>query len=599
MTPVRALGLCVILGLMVTGHPAHAGRGRVTYATEHWAFLDQGRADGLVDGRRVALVRHGHRVGRCRVEHVAEHHAACAMRGARSGDLAVFRGRAPRPQREALGKPPAPVSRAVARHFARLRIARVPFRGTFGAGNLTGMALAVDVQHQSWVGLAATATRYHRESVEISLAGIPIWNGFTASADATVAWWPDRPSNTRYRPDTPLQLFVWQTAVTRRAPGGLTLSAGRFVPWHTPGLTLLDGVQAGWAPASGTAEVGLYAGTLPDIMTLAPSTSQWTTGAYFSQRLGTNQAFRFSYEGRLAFTHYANDPARVETEVVTSTDIGSAVSADLDLRLALVGQTQPAPGVDAFRGSVTVRPADGISVRAGYRYLSPFAADADALFAWNVPGSRHLSASVSWALSPDLTLGVDGDGAWILDQVSTTRADIGPSVDFPHLFGEHGGVSLGVREGFGWTGGPVAWAQAILVAPPGLPPDAPRRLHVHHLRGARGRSAPGGRALRERGLRPHPDPLGAARPGRARGVRDRGDHRERRDHRALLGPAARPGRRAARRSGGPAVRRSHGWSAGRSRRRGRGRRGGPGALGGAADPAGRRAWHGRCTAPRP
>ena len=61
----------------------------------------------------------------------------------------------------------------------------------------------------------------------------------------------------------------------------------------------------------------------------------------------------------------------------------------------------------------------------------------------------------------DDIIGVDADGTWIFDAAGTAHGDVGPTLDLPHLFGEQGGVSLGVREGFGWTGGPIAFAQAL------------------------------------------------------------------------------------------------------------------------------------------
>lgn len=463
------VGFAALLALAVAAgaSPAWAaGRGSVSYVTSRWAFLDRGSADGLTAGSRVSLYRHGHHVASCHIRHLAAHHAACAVKGAHPGDSFRIHGRAPAPK-VVRGKPPARVPRGAARLVARHRLSKVTFHGSLGTSvRLEAIRLHAAIRHDSWIALTGSPS-YGREQIELSARGIPIAFGFSASVEATLLAWTGRPAQMRYRPDTTLDLFVWETAVERRAPGGLVVSVGRFSPWHAPGIYLLDGAQVGWAPGDGTTEIGVYAGALPNAVTLAPSTAECSMGAYATQRFHLGDAFQLHYDARVGLTRYAADPGRFEGELVAGTDIGSALSADVDIRMAFAGKIT-GPLIDALRAGITWRLGQSFQVRAGYRGLSSFAADPDGVLPAAAPASDHADGSIRWQPSENVDIGVSGDVARFQVNGTPVRADVGPELSLPHLFGRLGGVSLGVLEGFGWEGGPNAWVSALVSPTPAL-----------------------------------------------------------------------------------------------------------------------------------
>jgi hypothetical protein len=102
--------------------------------------------------------------------------------------------------------------------------------------------------------------------------------GLGAAARASAVAWPARPDRARFRPDTSASFYLWDATLSYRDHAGPVASVGRVRPWHTPGLVVLDGLQAGFA-TSGESEAGFYAGSLPDLVTSAPS-HRYTTGLY-------------------------------------------------------------------------------------------------------------------------------------------------------------------------------------------------------------------------------------------------------------------------------------------------------------------------------
>jgi hypothetical protein len=66
------------------------GTGAVVYATARRAYLDVGAADGLGQGVEVVARRGGAEAGRCTVDVVGDHHAACPSAALRPGDTLTF-----------------------------------------------------------------------------------------------------------------------------------------------------------------------------------------------------------------------------------------------------------------------------------------------------------------------------------------------------------------------------------------------------------------------------------------------------------------------------------------------------------------------------
>src|SRR5207302_8342619 len=96
------------------------GSGTVTFASADRAYLDKGKAEGVVPGQTLELLgSHGRAV--CRVEAVGLHVATCAAPNAQGGDRFAFKPA--RAEAAPPTLPPLPAAKELARRRAALQAA--------------------------------------------------------------------------------------------------------------------------------------------------------------------------------------------------------------------------------------------------------------------------------------------------------------------------------------------------------------------------------------------------------------------------------------------------------------------------------------------
>lgn len=443
-----------------------AGKGgRVTYVTANTAYLDVGAADGLAAGTVLELSRRKGKPGSCEVTVVAAHQAACKSDRAAVGDrftlktppaaaeaVVAARDALPDPavvatRRQALDGAPAPrVS------YQKPRRALGPAWGTRGY---------VGVKQQAWATLGkddATTTR------TVLSGGARVDLGFLSGLAATgaVRLVADelQPASTRFRPQDPAELYLWEAAlVLDDGRGPLVARAGRFLPRKAPGATTLDGAQASLRLLGGSLEVGAYGGTVPDLITLMPSLDRLTGGVTLAFDTPLGKDLLLLPRARVALVSSPDFQAmRAETEAQTQLLWGSFLAAGASVRAGLDARSA-APSFDAARVDLELRPDASLRMGGGYRYLAPLAQDFDAGSA--VPealGAHHGQGSLSWSTTEWLVVGAQGGLAADVEW-GMVRGWAGPELRLPRLFGELGGIGVGYAEELGAFAGRNGWAQ--------------------------------------------------------------------------------------------------------------------------------------------
>ncbi|MBI5549395.1 MAG: hypothetical protein HY901_36375 [Deltaproteobacteria bacterium] len=471
MAPSQATSLALLMLLGAIGLPllaraaaANGGGGQVVSSSGTRAYLDRGAADGLAPGQSITLRRQGEVAGRCEVEEVAEHFARCRGAGLRPGDRFQLSWAGPPVAASAPGgvlvPDPAEVVQARRTALEAAPVPKVAFTGVSARGAPAGAQLHAEAAytHSSWV--SADSSGFHGERVDAALRGLELGKGFRVWTDLTAVQWISRPDTTRYRPGASTQLFVRELSIAWREQGvPFTFAAGRVRPWHVPGVMLFDGAQAAWRTRSGSAEVGVFGGELPDVRTLAPQEA-WLAGGYWSvQRLGgVGEAMRvLRHEARVSVVDGVDLPRRLEAETLLQVALWHSLDVGADARIGW--DEQRGFGLDAARADLGVRPADSLRISGGYRYdgiRNPELAAVD--FQYRGSG-HHADLSASWDVTRQITLGASGGWAEDVEQ-DLSRGFIGPQLGFPRLFGDVGGLSLGYAEEIGWASGRTGWLQA-------------------------------------------------------------------------------------------------------------------------------------------
>ncbi|MHB8876572.1 MAG: hypothetical protein ACYC8T_22995 [Myxococcaceae bacterium] len=437
------------------------GVAQVTYVTPTRVYLDRGASDGLSPGQSLKLTRQGRAAGSCEVEWLSAHSASCAGEGLRVADRAALERLSPERPRPALPLVPAD-------ELARRRQVvqgtggrKVEFKGT-DLGNPAGGALVqAALSHGAWASSSSASGPFQQERVDLGLRGASVFGGARAWADLSVIAWGRRPPGARAFAGTPAQLTVREAEISLREEArSFAFAAGRTNPRFTPGLLVLDGVQGGWKGRA--TEGGLYAGAIPDAVTLAPSLSRFTAGGYFTHRVVLQDGL-FQPEARVAFLSTPGG-GRLEAEVAAHGWVGKAVDAHVQALFAAAagGGAPGAPGLlEALRLDATLR-GERLKVQGGVRYDWSDAREVMPLGAgsFGMHGLRA-DATASYELSTALSLGVQGGVAGDFD-TGQWREYAGPELSFPTLLGERGALSLGYQEELGWTGGRSAYLQAAV-----------------------------------------------------------------------------------------------------------------------------------------
>ncbi|MBZ4418599.1 hypothetical protein [Myxococcus sp. RHSTA-1-4] len=474
VTPVRAQPADVeAASAAVTEQPSPRARasrdaaptwGSVTYVSSERVYLDRGRDEGLEKDAELVLSRRGRPAGKCRIEWVADHHAACQGKGLREGD------RFDLPKREAsatVAARPLPASTTeLTRRRALLESSTQPLveyaSGRTGSSRRPAVQVALD--HTSWA--SNTGGDFHQERLDVALRGFPLGAGFRVWLDASARAWASRPEDFRSPSRTVARLYVREGEVTRREAGEhLALAVGRVWPWYVPGVAMFDGAQLGWRSTDGDFEVGAFGGGVPDAATLTPSFRRMTAGAYVAGQhvAAEGSALRMlHHEARVSFMSAPEYGERFEAEGRVRAWLGRSADVGAWVRLGL-GDAMAPGGVDAARLDVEVRPSQAWRLSGGARYTGTMALDVPPPLGELTLSSRtvHGDATALWQPAPWLSAGLTG--LLVRDiETALSRQLVGPEVGLPRLFGDAGGVSLGYQEELGWMRGRSAHVQALV-----------------------------------------------------------------------------------------------------------------------------------------
>ncbi len=439
------------------------GTGAVLYVTATRAYLDAGEADGLAPGAVLELRRGGAVTGRCTVETLADHSAVCTGAGIRVGDTFRFAAAVEPPEPKTLPPPPDDAELARRRAVAEAApYAQVEFHpqaqgtGVAAAAGAARRTADVAVTYASWNPSGAGSSNAARLDVVIRDAEVA--DGVTLDVDARAERWFNREAP-RFRPGSDTWLYLWQAQVTARRWEGLSLAAGRVMPWDIPGATVFDGAQAGWRLRSG--EVGVFGGLVPEPDTTAPTSQRYTGGGYWLLRRTLEGGGVVTQEGRVAVVHSPELGSRGEASLAVRAFV-KAFDVSAEAQLGAGGKKTAPAYVDGGRVDVGAHPVAGLSLGGSYRYaglLWPQSFDPPA-----VPGRGHAAdAYAAWDLVTWLRLGATAGLSKDLES-KLDRQWVGPEVTFPRLLGSRGGLALSYLQEVGWLEGESAWATLTLRA---------------------------------------------------------------------------------------------------------------------------------------
>jgi hypothetical protein len=468
----------LLLGLLCStaaGAVVHSvGAGQVRYVGGGAAFLDRGTRDGIVAGAKVAVSRRGRQVAECVVDAVADHSAQCLFAAgrampARPGDVVRFERVDPVDD----PRPPPPTrvpdaeldaARAVVLQAALPPVAYAASRRR--AGVAVASRATASVGARAWTTLGGTDTTYVRPWLDAGVRrALPLVAGSYVSSSIRVVGDAVASARDRFRPASPAEIYVWDAAVGIAAGAGpLVATLGRFRPTKAPGATIIDGALVGFAGFGGALEIGAYAGTIPDLVSLAPSGDRITTGAYFGLDAAPTRALMLLPRLRVGLLSSGDFlRTRVEAEAQMQALWANVLSLGASLRLAMPGDTAT-PTLDGARIDVEATPLSGVRARVGWRALGSYDGELDAGVVVDgtvvppIRGAQHGDAGVWWTAAPWIVLGGTG-GVAVDAATSSVRGFVGPEVALPVLFGDVGGVAVGAQEEPGTMWGRSAWLQ--------------------------------------------------------------------------------------------------------------------------------------------
>ena len=442
-----------------------AATGQVRFVTAKRIYLDRGAADGVRGGDKVSFSRQGRAVGGCVIDEVGAHDAVCRGRGIAIGDLFAV----PNRPVAAAAPPPAPLPAPESSETVERRAAALAASPHDKVDFVPQARAAYVATGSADIGVAVYATRpgspqYVGETLDVALNHVPIGSSSFRFDTAFSVVRMQTTSPPRF-PASGTEFYLWDAEISRREIDSRTvLAVGRIWPWHTPGLPILDGAQIGRRNELGTVEGGVYAGLLPETLTLAPTFDAWTTGVYgaLSQPGTRDDTIRMAAEeARIALRHSPTVGWVREAQGQATIELaGGGVAASGCLRDAPEVDRQPV--LELANGEAWLRSASwGARVQARYLGVAP---ELEPLLRDELPrvlGGLHGSAGLTWDPGRAVGIALSGDAhhqqAGNLDEVNA-----GLDLHLPRLFGESGGLWLGAAVGQGWMESRSAYAQVIL-----------------------------------------------------------------------------------------------------------------------------------------
>jgi hypothetical protein len=460
---VLAVGVTVV-GTTATARAAPS-TGHVVFVTDKRAYLDRGSLDGLGPGQTLQLYRGGRAAGTCAVDTIAEREATCAGGRARVGDTFKAPGgkrpRAPRPPSELPALVDETTLRTRAAAVAESRYDQVDFTGKPAFRAHT--SVLASPSFEVWPDPAGG---YSVERIDGAIHGVPLGStGARFDAAFSAMRWQVPVALARFRPGQPSQFYLWESEISRRGADGPTVFAvGRLWPWHTPGLTVLDGLQLGRQNEARTIEGGVYAGLVPTAVGLLPSADTWAGGIYGSLvQLGDpHSAFHLAREEARVGAWSAPGVGLVaEGEALAQVWVGPVtIGGGGHARVA--AQSGARAVVDRVYVDMGVRPSLAFAAGLHARYIGPLLMPDAPLVGETPPvaGSAHAVLDARWDplgwLALALFAGADADR-----DTGRRLAHGAAEIRLPRLFSAAGGLWLGAEVEEGWLRGRAAYVQLV------------------------------------------------------------------------------------------------------------------------------------------
>jgi hypothetical protein len=440
----------------------------VQYVTDKRAYLNRGARDGLQAKQQVQLYRSGRAVATCTVDSVADHQATCVGGRPRPGDTFRLSSRGGGKRREPAPAELPPLTDEATLATRAAAVADAPYEKVdfSGARTLADHTRAI-VSPAFTLWRTEPDPRGDYTLLEID-AALQVYDlaatGIDFEAAFTAMQWGARAAIGRFRPGTESQFYLWEAELAKRRTAGNTVFAvGRIWPWHTPGLTMLDGLQVGRKNDEGTAEGGVYAGFVPWSTSTAPSLAARAAGAYGTLvETGGRTGFRLAREeARLGVAAAPGTGLVTDGELLGQAWLG-AWNVGVGGRGLMASVVSPHPVLERATFDLGARPGERFALGLHARYFGPPLPGAVVLVGVTpaAAGSENLVADLHWTLAS--WLGVAGFGGFNRDRDTGQGVAYGSAaLSLPRFFGGAGGVSVGGEIEEGWMSGRLAYAEIV------------------------------------------------------------------------------------------------------------------------------------------
>jgi hypothetical protein len=438
--------------------PAH-----VVYVTKAAVFVNRGSLDGLAVGQRLSFMRKGRPVGECEIEAVADNQSRCRGASLEEGDgFTAAKGARPVPLMMAVQPLDAGRAWMYRLFLARVRWQEVDFSEPPRAPRRPRL-VSFAFSHSTFASLAGGGEAFHQQRLDLAAYDVGLYRGLSASIDLSVLFFASEPASSRSPYTGSAQLLVRAAELSFRRPDvPVTAAIGRTWLRGVPGQLLLDGAQAGFKV--GGLEVGAYGGWIPDAVTLMPSRSQWTAGAFLraKESLGSGpQATRLMAEARVGWAVRDLVGQRLEVAAAGHASFGAVLAAHAAVELGLLGST--AVALDAARVDVTWQPWRRLRLQSGahLRGQSTSGILELGVASWQ-QATMHADLAAVLEVAPWLLVSLQGGGGTVFSS-ELLQARAGPEVTVLGLAGSGSALSLAYAESVGWLRGRDAQVRLLLV----------------------------------------------------------------------------------------------------------------------------------------
>lgn len=446
---------CVVGLAALASLTAGATAGQVTYATAKDAYLDVGAKHGVTVGQELQLVRRNKPVGPCEVVEVSPAKAICKSDRAAPGDKFSFAWVPPAEAKKPEPKVLPPMMSPGQQRELREQVAQLPVERVKHDVSAAGLVASgrTTLRQELWGASTSPSGAYGRTSLDAGFrVGFSAAPQFFTTASVRVASDLIAPSNQRARPGELVELYVWGLSVGMK-DGLVVGELGRFYAKNVPGVLLLDGAQAGLRLLDDSTEVGLYAGAIPDLVTIAPTLNRLAGGAYLGVNLRPAEGVSVVPRARVGVLS-SPDFAYLRGEALAQTQVfwRGVGSLGGSIKTGMGGTADMLPTVDAASVDAGLDVLPELVLWTGYRYNAapPLDLDFDGVGVPHAQGGHDVSAVTAYRPVPWFGLGASGGAAYDTASAST-RAFVGPQLELPQAFGDAGGIQLGYIEELGLT----------------------------------------------------------------------------------------------------------------------------------------------------